>query len=147
MDPSLLTGWTSLEFIENLSTIPTAFAPRKAVCLSLRWLSAHLQKEVKDAFHKKDFFFILIIGGVIWGDVQVKDTFHHRPVKTACKNLEMQLILDLLRQDSVKIPSSSRDQMMKMFYNAWEKTCSYVDNEEIFKSNMMTLPSMEVKTI
>ena len=59
----------------------------------------------------------------------------------------MQLILDLLRQDSVKIPSSSRDQMMKMFYNAWEKTCSYVDNEEIFKSNMMTLPSMEVKTI
>ena len=59
----------------------------------------------------------------------------------------MQLMLDLLRQDSVKIPSSSRDQMMEMFYNAWEKTCSYVDNEKIFKSKMMTLPSMEVKTI
>ena len=37
--------------------------------------------------------------------------------------------------------------MMEMFYNAWEKTCSYVENEQIFKSNMMTLPSMEVKTV
>ena len=59
----------------------------------------------------------------------------------------MLLMLDLLRQDSVKIPSSSWNQMMEMFYNAWEKTCSYVENEQIFKSNMMTLPSMEVKTI
>ena len=29
--------------------------------------------------------------------------------------------------------------MMEMFYNAWEKTCSDVDNEQIFKSNMMAL--------
>ena len=103
--------WIHWKFINYSNSI----CPRKAVCLSLRWLSAHLQKEVKDAFHKKDFFFILIIGGVIRGDVQVNDTFHHRPVKTAYKNLEMLLMLDLLRQDSVKIPSSSRDQMREMF--------------------------------
>ena len=29
--------------------------------------------------------------------------------------------------------------MMKIFYNAWEKTCSDIDNEQTFKSNMMTL--------
>ena len=51
----------------------------------------------------------------------------------------MELLLDLLRQDPKKIPSPSRDQMMEMFYNAWEKTCSDVDNEQTFKSNMMTL--------
>ena len=26
-----------------------------------------------------------------------------------------------------------------MFYNIWEKTCSDVDNQQTFKSNMMTL--------
>ena len=51
----------------------------------------------------------------------------------------MELLLDLLRQDPKKIPSPSRDQMMEMFYNAWEKTCSDVDNEQTFNSNMMTL--------
>ena len=29
--------------------------------------------------------------------------------------------------------------MVEMFYNAWEKTCSDVDNQQTFKSNMMTL--------
>ena len=29
--------------------------------------------------------------------------------------------------------------MMEMFYSAWEKTCSDVDNEQTFTSNKMTL--------
>ena len=29
--------------------------------------------------------------------------------------------------------------MMEMFHNAWDKTCSDVDNEQTFKLNTMTL--------
>ena len=79
------------------------------------------------------------IGGGITGDVQVNDTSNHRSVNRAYRNLEMQLMLDLLRQNPKKIPASFRYQMMEMFYDAWEKTSSDVDNEQIFKSNMMTL--------
>ena len=79
------------------------------------------------------------IGGGITGDVQVNDTSYHRSVNRAYRNIEMQLMLDLLRQNPKKIPAPFRYQMMEMFYDAWEKTCSDVDNEQTFKSNMMTL--------
>ena len=62
----------------------------------------------------KDYF-LIEIGGGITGDVQVNDTFYHRPIKAAYRNQEMQLMLDLLRQDPNKIPSLSRDQMTEMF--------------------------------
>ena len=127
-----------LKFIENLPTIPIAFAPEKRCVFTLDDYSAHLPQEVEDAFHKKGYF-LIVIGGGITGDVQVNDTSYHRPVKTAYRNLEMQLMLDLLKQDPKKIPSPSRDQMMEMFYNAWEKTCSDVNCEQTYKSNMMTL--------
>ena len=127
-----------LEFIEDLSIIPTSFASEKRCVFILDDYSTHLPKEVEDTFHKKGYF-LIVIGGGITGDVQVNDTSYYRSVKTAYRNLEMQLKLDLLRQDPKKIPSPSPDQMMEMFYNAWEKTCSDVDNEQTFKSNMMTL--------
>ena len=79
------------------------------------------------------------IGGGITGDVQVNDTSYHRSVNRAYRNIEMQLMLDLLRQNPKKIPAPFRYQMMEMFYDAREKTCSDVDNEQTFKSNMMTL--------
>ena len=48
-------------------------------------------------------------------------------------------MLDLLKTDPTKIPAPTRDQMMEMFDKAWDKTCSDVDNEQAFKTNMMTL--------
>ena len=79
------------------------------------------------------------LGGGITGDVQVNDTSYHRSVNRAYRNLEMQLMLDLSRENPKKIPSAFRYQMMEMFYDAWEKTYSDVGNEQTFKSNMMTL--------
>ena len=81
---------------------------------------------------------MIAIGGGITGEVQVNDTSYHLPIKAASRNIEMQLMLDL-QQDPKKIPSSSRIQMMELFHNAWEKTCSDIDNGQTFKSNMMTL--------
>ena len=85
-----------LELIENLPTIPTAFAPEKRCAFNLDDYSAHLPKEVEDIFHEIGYFLILIWGGIT-GDVQVNDTSYHGPVKTAYRNLEMQLMLGLLR--------------------------------------------------
>ena len=85
-----------LEFIENLPTIPTAFAPEKRCIFNLDDYSAHQPKEVEDAFHKMGYFLILTCGGIT-GDVQVNGTSYPFPVKTAYRNLEMQLMLDLLR--------------------------------------------------
>ena len=109
-----------LEFIENLPTIGTAFAPEKRCVFTLNDYLAHVPNEVEDAFHKKGYFSI-VIGGGITGHVRVNDTSYHRPVKTAYKNLEMQLMLDLLRQDPKKIPSPSKDQMMEIFIMHWRK--------------------------
>ena len=125
-----------LEFIENLPTIPTAFAPEKRCVFTLDDYSAHLPKEVEDTFPRKGYF-LIVIGSGITGDVQVKDTSYYRPVKTAYRNLEMQLMLGLWWQDPKKISSPPQDQMMKLFYNAWEKTCSDFDNEQTFKLNII----------
>ena len=127
-----------LAFIEKLPTIPTAFTPEKRIIFNLDDYSAHLPKEVEDALHKKGYFFI-VIGGGITGDVQVNDTSYHQSVKSAYRDLEMELMLDLLKTDPTKIPTPTRDQMIEMFDKAWDKTCSDVDNEQAFKTNMMTL--------
>ena len=77
--------------------------------------SAQLPKEVEDAFHKKGYF-LIVIGGGITGDLQVNDTSYHCPVKTTYMNLEMQLMLDLLRQDPQKnsfgIPRSNNGNVL-----------------------------------
>ena len=77
-----------LEFIENLPTITTAFVPEKQCVLD--YYSAHLPKEVEDFFHKKRLL-LIVIGSGLAGDVQVNDTSYHRPVKTAYRNLKIQL--------------------------------------------------------
>ena len=61
-----------LEFIENLPTIPTAFAPEKRRVFTLDDYSAHLPKKVEDAFYKKGYF-LIVIGGGITGDLLVNN--------------------------------------------------------------------------
>ena len=93
-----------LAFIEKLPTIPTAFTPGKRIIFTLDDYSAHLPKEVEDALHKKGYF-LIVIGGSITGGVQVNDTSYHRSVKSAYRDLEMELMLDLLKIDPTKMPA------------------------------------------
>ena len=94
--------------------------------------------EVEEAFRKKGYF-LIVIGGGITGDIQVNDTSYHRQAKAAHRNHEMKLMLEMLEKDPIKIPTPTRDQMMQMFQESWTETCANVDNEFVFKTNMITL--------
>ena len=121
----------------NFTNYSNSICPRKAMCLYLRWLFYSSTKRSWGCISYKGYFLIVIDGGIT-GEVEVNDTSYHLPIKAASRNIEMQLMLNLW-QDPKKIPSSSRNQMMELFHNAWEKICSDVDNGQTFKSNMMTL--------
>ena len=80
-----------------------------------------------------------IIPGGITGDVQGNDTDFQHPGKTSYRTLEMELMLEKLRQNPESIPSPSRDEMMKMFDTSWTKVCAEIDTGSVFKKNMITL--------
>ena len=63
-------------------------------------------KKLRTYFIRK-VTFLTAIGGGITGDVQVNDKSYHPPLKAAYTNLEMQLMLDLLKKNPKKVPSSS----------------------------------------
>ena len=84
-------------------------------------------------------YLLRIIPGRITDDVQRNDTDFHHPVKTYYRTLEMELMLEKLRQNPERIPSSSEDEMMKMFDASWTKICAKFDTASGFKKNMTTL--------
>ena len=127
-----------LTFIERLPTIPTAFAPQKRCIFTLDDYSAHLSPEVEAALNRKRYF-LIVIGDGITGDVQVDDTAYHMPLKAAYRKQEMALMIDMLKDNPTKIPSPSRDQMMSLFQESWKETLGQVDNEHVFRTNMITL--------
>ena len=64
-----------LKYIESLPTIPIHFTPEKRRIFTLDNYSAHLVREVEEAFFKKGYFLIIIGGGITGtGDIQVNDT-------------------------------------------------------------------------
>ena len=63
-----------LKYTESLPTIPIHFTPEKRRIFTLDNYSAHLVRELEEAFFKKGYFLIIIIGGGITGDIQVNDT-------------------------------------------------------------------------
>ena len=48
-------------------------------------------------------------------------------------------MIDMLRENPTKIPAPSRDQMMSLFQESWKETLRQVDNEHVFRTNMITL--------
>ena len=128
----------ALKYVESLPSIPVNFAPEKRCIFTLDDYSAHLAPEVEEAFRKKGYF-LIVIGGGITGDIQVNDTSYHRQAKAAHRNHEMKLMLEMLEKDPIKIPTPNRDQMMQMFQESWNETCANVNNEFVFKTNMITL--------
>ena len=48
-------------------------------------------------------------------------------------------MVQLLKATPDKIPQPSRNQMMKLFDDAWKDVYGRIDNVNVFKQNMMTL--------
>ena len=97
--------------------------------------SVHLMPEVRQALLKKGYI-LVIIGGGITGDIQINDTNCHRDLKKYYREFEMELMLDQLKDDPKKIPSPSRNDMMRMLLRAWDLLD--VDTEKEFKSLFVT---------
>ena len=93
--------------------------------------SVHLMPEVRQALLKKGYV-LVVIGGGITGDIQINDTSCHHNLKKHYREFEMNLMLEQLNNDPNKIPSPSRDEMMRMLLKAWELLD--VDTEREFKS-------------
>ena len=94
----------------------------------------HLMPEVRQAL-LKDGCLIVVIGGGITGDIQINDTSCHHNLKKH-REFEMNLMLEQLNNDPNKIPSPSRDEMMRMLLKAWELLD--VDAEREFKTLFVT---------
>ena len=109
------------------------------------WTSRHLDKQIldKQILDKQTFGQADIgqadIGLVMAGDVQDNDTDFHYPLKTNYRKLEMELMLEKLRQHPEAIPSPSREEMMATFDKSWSTVCANLDAADVFKRNMITL--------
>ena len=79
---------------------------------------------------------MVVIGGGITGGVQCNDTHIHHLLKKNYGQLEANLMMEMLQKDSNKIPSPSRDDIMKMLNDAWNSLD--VDVEEALKQNFLT---------
>ena len=126
-----------LDYINKLPTIPVVFSLSKRIFAHDDY-SVHLPPKIECAFFRKGYF-LLHIGGGITGDVQVNDTTYHSESKAAYRKKEMQLMLDVVIEHPDKIPAPSRDQIMRMFNDAWDEVYNKIDCEDVYNKNIMTL--------
>ena len=91
----------------------------------------HLMPEVRKLLWERGYV-LIIIGGGITGYIQENDTHVHRALKREYRDLEAELMLSMLQKNNAKIPSQSRDNMMKMIATAWNKL--NVDHTRVFKT-------------
>ena len=80
--------------------------------------SVHLMPEFRQALLKKGCV-LVVIGGGITGNIQINDTSCHHNLKKNYRGFEMNLMLEQLNNDPNKMPSPSRDEMMRMVLKAW----------------------------
>ena len=97
--------------------------------------SVHLMPEFRQTLPKKVYVLVLI-GGGITGDIQINGTSCHHNLKKHYREFEMNLMLEQINNDPNKIPSPSRDEIMRMLLKAWELLD--VDTEREFKSLFVT---------
>ena len=97
--------------------------------------AVHLMPEVRKLLWERGYVLTrgyIIIGGGITGYIQENDTHVHRALKHEYRDLEAELMLSMLQKNNAKIPSPSRDDMMKMIAAAWNKL--NVDHTRAFKT-------------
>ena len=126
---------TMLDMIANLPNRYNIFAQSDYAIYILDDYSVHITDEVRNALLVK-VYIMVVIGGGITDDVQCNDTHIHRLLKKNYRQLEKNLMMEMLRKDSNKIPSPSRDYVMKMLNGGWNSLD--VDVEEALKQNFLT---------
>lgn len=145
--PGVTVQWTDsgsyseaevLKFISGLPTIPAGLFPGRMQIFTLDDYSAHITNRVRQEFFKKGYI-LICYGGGITGDMQTNDTHLHRPSKKFYRQKECELMYKKLKEDPSHLPTPSRDEVMKMFSDAWIQTNEEVDVELAFKQNMITL--------
>lgn len=127
-----------VNFCKQVPHQPTALFPKTRKIFTLDDYSAHLDKEVKDTLYDQGYFLVILPGGIT-GDLQVNDTDLHHPLKSAYRERESELMIKKLRDDPSKIPSPSRDEIMKMCKEAYSHVLSTVDVVDAFKRNGITI--------
>ena len=83
--------------------------------------SGYLDPAAKESLTKRGYFLVILPGGIT-GDLQVNDTDLHHPLKTSYHEKGTALMIEKLREYPDKIPSHSRDEIMKMCKAAFEET-------------------------
>ena len=124
-----------LDMIEQLPNRFNMFTEKWYAIYVLDDYSVHLMPEVRQALLKKGYV-LVVIGGGITDDIQINDTSCHHNPKKHYHEFEMSLMLEQLNNDPNKIPSPSRDEMMRRLLKAWELLD--VDTEREFKSLFVT---------
>ena len=76
------------------------------------------------------------MGGGITGFIQANDTDLHKRLKALYREEEMNLMLKMLEADKSKIPSPSRDNMIKMLMSSWDAITT--DFSQVFKKLFVT---------
>ena len=76
------------------------------------------------------------MGGGITGFIQANDTHYHRKLKSYYRDLEMELMLEKLQVERNKVPTPTREEMVKMTVKAAKK----IDGNfsEVFKQLFVT---------
>ena len=137
-----LKGSYSLEhvvkFYAQVPAQPCALFPPKRKIFTLDDYSAHLDPAIKEPLSKRGYFLVILPGGIT-EDLQVNDTDLHHPLKASYREREAALMIKKLRENPDKIPSPSRDEIMKMCNAAFEETIAKIDGSDAFKRNCLSI--------
>ena len=123
---------------QTIMNLPNRFNPFTCKDFAIYVLddyAVHLMPEVRKLLWERGYV-LIIIGGGITGYIQENDTHVHRALKREYRDLEAELMLSMLQKNNAKIPSPSRDDVMKMIATAWNKL--NVDHTRSFKTLFVT---------
>ena len=119
----------------NLPNRFNPFARKNFAIYVLDDYAVHLMPEVSKLLWEHGYV-LIIIGSGITGYIQENDTHVHHALKREHRHLEAELMLSMFQKNNAKIPSPSRDDMMKMIVTAWNKL--NVDHTRPFKTLFAT---------
>ena len=111
------------------------FSEKNVVIYVLGDYAVHFMPDVRKTLYERGYILVLI-GGGITGDVQINDTHMHRPLKRHYRDEEAELMLKKLPENSSKIPSPDRSEIINLTIGAWNNIT--VDCPRAFQQNFVT---------
>ena len=124
--------------IKTINNLPNRFNPftqKNFAIYVLDDYAVHLMPEVRKALYERGYI-LVVMGGGITGFVQANDTDIHRRLKALYRHEEIDLMLKMLEKDRNKVPSPSREDMVKMLLSAWKDVPN--NFAEVFKKLFVT---------